>query len=173
MIYDFLTNELIFPHHSSDLSYPNLFITIAPGEWRFPMHGALLQAYVKDRSMDAGALASIHMYNSIVETIQALLMEQNSQWFNHVYHHLIRLEYQDRGTIHFHVAIWTILKRSPDCYTGRTDPKNPKTSEFHAYLENLFNCHIDVQWTTGRLNYINGYTTKGQDSMDFLSLIHI
>ena len=24
-----------------------------------------------------------------------------------------------------------------------------------------------MQWTTGRLNYINGYTTKAQDSMDF------
>ena len=41
------------------------------------------------------------------------------------------------------------------------------TSPFHAYLEKLFNCHIDVQWTTGRLNYINGYTMKSQDSMDF------
>ena len=41
------------------------------------------------------------------------------------------------------------------------------TLPFHAYLENLFSCHIDVQWTTGRLNYINGYTTKAQDSMDF------
>ena len=41
------------------------------------------------------------------------------------------------------------------------------TSPFHAYMEKLFNCHVDVQWTTGRLNYINGYTTKAQDSMDF------
>ena len=40
------------------------------------------------------------------------------------------------------------------------------TSPFHAYLEQLFSCHIDVQWTTGRLSYINGYTTKAQDSMD-------
>ena len=41
------------------------------------------------------------------------------------------------------------------------------TSPFHAYLEQLFSCHVDVQWTTGRLNYINGYTTKAQDAMDF------
>ena len=41
------------------------------------------------------------------------------------------------------------------------------TSPFHAYLEKLFNCHIDVQWTTGRLNYINGHTAKAQDAMDF------
>ena len=36
-----------------------------------------------------------------------------------------------------------------------------------APVEQLFNCHIDVQWRTDRLNYINGYTTKAQDSMDF------
>ena len=41
------------------------------------------------------------------------------------------------------------------------------TSPFHAYLEQLFNCHIDVPWTTGRLNYIDAYTTKAQDPMDF------
>ena len=41
------------------------------------------------------------------------------------------------------------------------------TSPFHAYLEQLFSCHVDVQWTTGRLNYINGYTTKAHDAMDF------
>ena len=41
------------------------------------------------------------------------------------------------------------------------------TSPFHAYLQELFQSHVDVQWTTGRLNYINGYTTKSQDSMSF------
>ena len=41
------------------------------------------------------------------------------------------------------------------------------TSPFHSYLEQLCSCHIDVQWTTGRLNYINGYTTNAQDAMDF------
>ena len=44
---------------------------------------------------------------------------------------------------------------------------DPKTSPFHAHLEELFRWHVDVQWTTGRLNYINGYTTKAQDSLDF------
>ena len=77
--------------------------------------------------------------------------------------------------MHFHIAIWTILKRHPRDYVGRTGgyggegrPGQKTTSEFHTYLENLFNkCHVDVQWTTGRLNYINGYTTKAHDSVDF------
>ena len=42
-----------------------------------------------------------------------------------------------------------------------------ETSPFHAYLQELFQAHVDVQWTTGRLNYINGYTTKSQYSMSF------
>ena len=42
-----------------------------------------------------------------------------------------------------------------------------RTSPFHGDLEDLFKASIDVQWTTGRLNYINGYTTKAHDAMDF------
>ena len=41
------------------------------------------------------------------------------------------------------------------------------TSPFHTYLSELFKARVDVQWTTGRLNYINGYTTKAHDAMDF------
>ena len=107
--------------------------------------------------------------------MEAILNEPNSQWFTKVLHYVIRLEYQQRGTIHFHIAIWCIPKHAPTHYRGRTGSTmedrmrrdHQDTSPFHAYLENLFHCPIDVQWTTGRLNYINGYTTKAQDSMDF------
>ena len=84
------------------------------------------------------------------------------------------MEYQDRGTLHFHIAIWCIPKHAPTHYIGRTGLKldertkwRQTTSPFHAYLEHLFKCHVDVQWTHGRVNYINGYTTKGQDALDF------
>ena len=104
-----------------------------------------------------------------------MLTEENSQWFTEVLHYIIRLEYQQRGTIHFRVAIWCLPKHVPSHYKGRTGatmadrqrPGHQDTSPFHSYLEGLFSCHIDVQWTTGRLNYISGYTTKAQDSMDF------
>ena len=115
------------------------------------------------------------MYQIIRDTMEAILTEPNSQWFRKVFHYIIRLEYQQRGTIHFHIAIWCIPKHRPSHYRGRTgatmadrvERKQQATSPFHAYLEQLFSCHIDVQWTTGRLNYINGYTTKAQNSMDF------
>ena len=88
---------------------------------------------------------------------------------------MIRLEYQERGSTHLHIAIWCIPKHPPSHYVGRTGAKKADlkgkyrqpTSPFHAYLESLFNCHVDVQWTTARLNYINGYTTKAHDSLDF------
>ena len=115
------------------------------------------------------------MYQIIRDTMEAIMQEKNSQWFTRVFHYVIRLEYQQRGTIHFHIAIWCIPKHLPSHYRGRTGStmadrmkrNHQDTSPFHAYLEQLFSCHIDVQWTTGRLNYINGYTTKAQDAMDF------
>ena len=60
------------------------------------------------------------------------------------------------------------LGKNPNCLATIFGEKwEQATSPFHAYLEQLFNCHVDVQWTTGRLNYINGYTTKAHDAMDF------
>ena len=110
--------------------------------------------------------------------MEAMLGESNSRWFTKVLHYIVRLEYQQRGTIQFHIAIWCIPKHPPSHYIGRTGmtmrdkaikygKELQETSPFHAYLESLFQSHVDVQWTTGRLNYINGYTTKAQDSMDF------
>ena len=61
----------------------------------------------------------------------------------------------------------TIKGRTGATMADRVRRGHQDTSPFHAYLEHLFCCHIDVQWTTGRLNYINGYTTKAHDSMDF------
>ena len=167
-------NCLLFSTVGTSLEFPNLFITIAPAEWKFPMHCSA-QAYYPDRGQDIAAFSTIHMYRLIRDTMEAMLLENSSQWFTKVFHYVIRLEYQQRGTIHFHIAIWCIPKHLPSHYKGRTgstidDRKRPghqDTSPFHAYIEQLFNCHVDVQWTTGRLNYINGYTTKGHDAMDF------
>ena len=119
------------------------------------------------RAADVAGVSAIHMYRCIVDTMEALLKEKDSPWFKHIFHYLIRLEYQGRGTIHFHIAAWVILKHAPGHCAGRADNKDPRTSPFHSYLERLFRCHIDVQWTTGRLSYTNGYTTKAHDAMGF------
>mgnify|MGYP004341994191 CR=1 FL=1 len=36
-----------------------------------------------------------------------------------------------------------------------------------THLEDLFKCRIDVQLGNGWLNYINGYTTKANESLHF------
>ena len=70
------------------------------------------------------------------------------------------------------MVVWSILKPPPSHSSGRTggyskkSPGQKTTSPFHHYLEGLLKFHIDVQWK-GRLNYINGYTTKSHDAMDF------
>ena len=155
-------NSLLFHWCDTSLEFPNLFVTIAPAEWKFPMHCSA-QAYYPDRGHDMAAFSAIHMYQLVRDTMEAMLNESNSRWFTKVFHYIIRLEYQQRGTIHFHIAIWCIPKHPTSHYIGRTgmtmrDKVNQygkelqETSPFHAYLESLFESHVDVQWTTGRLN---------------------
>ena len=86
-------------------------------------------------------------------------------WFSSVFHYCIRVEFQGRGTIHVHVALWAIARNGMDL-SGRTGDHYP--GDFVTYLSKLFGgCKVDVQLGSGWLNYINGYVNKGQDSMDF------
>ena len=39
------------------------------------------------------AFSTIHMYQIIRDTMEAILQEKNSQWFTRVFHYVIRLEY--------------------------------------------------------------------------------
>ena len=165
------------------MAFPNFFITIGPAEWLFPQHCSASAYYDADggRGHDVVGFASIHLYRIVRDTMEGLLTEKHSRWFVRVFHYLIRLEYQQRGTPHFHIALWCIPKFPPTHYIGRTGMSDgeriqagrQRTSEFHSSLEQLFSrrsdklTHIDVQWTTGRLNYINGYTTKAHDALDF------
>ena len=167
-------NSLMFQGHDTPLEFPNLFITISPAEWKHPKHCSA-KAYYPHRGHDTACFSSIHMYELIRGTMLTILTEANSEWFTKVFHYVMRLEFQKRGTLHFHIAIWCIPKYLPTHYKGRSKSTpaermrygHQDTSPFHAYLTELFACRIDVQWTTGRLNYINGYVTKAQDSMDF------
>ena len=74
------------------------------------MHCSAQEYYGKEhfssRAPDTTALATIHMCVTIKDTIEAILNDKNSEWFKKVFHYVIRLEYQQRGTIHFHVAVW-------------------------------------------------------------------
>ena len=84
--------SLLFTDEDTSLEFPNLFITTAQAEWKFPMHCSA-QAYYPDRGHEAACFSSIHMYKAIRSTMEAILKEPNSQWFTKVLHYVIRLEY--------------------------------------------------------------------------------
>jgi len=67
--------------------------------------------------------------------------------------------------VHIHIAIWAIALAGQSL-EGRTGEYHSST--LVSFLEALFGgCRVDVQLGSGWLNYINGYTGKANDAMDF------
>ena len=157
-IYEFCNHETA----PGRLAYPNHFITVAPAEWLFPLPAWLEDFRAKNLS-DVSGVVALHIYHVLLTTLKTILCE--GTWFSSVFHYCIRVEFQGRGTIHVHVALWAIARNGRDL-TGRTGDTHPGV--FVTYLSKLFGgCKVDVQLGSGWLNYINGYVNKGQDSMDF------
>ena len=152
------------------VDFPNVFITIAPGEWSFPLHEAVFGNYkrpaghdnCKDLELCAGLLA-LHLYN-VLTTIFSHLLKSDNEFFDEVYEHVIRVEFQGRGTLHIHVALWALVKAGQDLRGNTTEGRS---SALVAYLESLGFKTVDVQYGEGFLNYIMGYAEKGSDSLDF------
>ena len=98
------------------LAYPNVFITIAPAEWEFPLHIPLFHAWKKpvdfptnprDLSDVQGPL-TLHIYNVLMAVVTQLL--GSDEFFDKVWEHVIRGEFQGRGTLHIHIALWAIVR---------------------------------------------------------------
>ena len=151
------------------MAYPNVFITIAPAEWRFPLHFALFQhwkhgeayQHPQDLSKIQGLL-TLHIHSVLTAVVEGFLRDK--QRFDEMYEYVIRVEFQERGTLHLHVAAWAILHDHMDL---RGNSQEGRWSEFIRVLSSYGFDHIDVQYGEGFLNYINGYTTKASDAMDF------
>ena len=87
-------------------AYPNLFITIAPAEWRFPLP-YFIQPYLQ--CVWAGAyLMALHMYY-LVRCIWLFLACPHGHKFFVVLEWVMKTEYQGRGTPHWHIAAWVLL----------------------------------------------------------------
>ena len=142
-------------------AYPNVFITIAPAEWKFP-RPYWLDPYLK--VIFAGAyIMSLHMYY-LVGCIWGFLSNAwGHRWFV-VYEWVKKTEYQGRGTPHWHIAAWVVCFGILRSLQGRTG--TAVVSGFVSFLQLLFHCEIDVQIGNGRLNYINGYVAKDHDAVD-------
>ena len=80
------------------------------------------------------------------------LLSEN-EFFDAVYEHCIRVEFQGRGTLHIHVIAWAILKPgvriAGNVVEGRWSP-------FVRLLHNLFKSNVDVAIGAYH-NYISGY----------------
>ena len=146
------------------LRFPNVFITIAPGEWNVPLP-IWLRMFANEgphRLSDIQAQLGVHLHNALWSMLDGLL--RDTALFEEVYEHVLRVEFQGRGTLHVHLALWAIVAAGVDL-RGRSGEAH--SSPIIHYLERLGYGTVDVQYGEGFLNYINGYTAKAQDSLDF------
>jgi len=142
-------------------AFPNLFITIAPAEWKFP-RPYCLNPYVYCIFASAYFM-SLHMYY-VVRTIWLFLANQWGHKFFIVLEWCMKTEYQGRGTPHWHIAAWVVPYGLLQLLAGRTG--TAIMSAFVKFMASVFACEIDVQTGNGRLNYINGYVSKDHDAVD-------
>ena len=154
---------------------PNLFFTVAPAEWKFPIHEGMLAGPKGNASLeDVQTMLALHMYHVLVEVIENLLLKKElcagDAGIENVFDYSIRFEFQDRGTLHVHVVAWVKFATSldpRDVLSGRSGVKN---SKLVAFLENAFRASVDVQCGSGEhclLAYVTGYTAKASDALVF------
>ena len=151
------------------LEFPNYFITISPSEWNFPMP-AILENWTKatpTRISEMAGPIALHIYNVLHAAMKQVLT--SGPFFEHVFHSCIRTEFQGRGTVHIHVAVWAIPRPGLKL-AGRTGTNHD--SALVRMFEELFNSRVDVQDGNGFLNYINGYTTKANEALHFKMTEH-
>ena len=119
------------------VDFPNVFITIAPGEWVFPLHEGIFGNFKRpvghsncaDLEHCAGLLV-LHLYNVLTSAFAHLL--KPNDFFDEVFEHVIRIEFQGRGTLHIRVALRALLKAGVDL---RGNTSEGRSSPLVAWLE--------------------------------------
>ena len=146
---------------------PNVFITIAPGEHRVKLHDAMFGVYGTHAALgDATGPLCLH-----IDTLfKQLLLPMLRSHFKEIYEWVLRIEFQGRGTLHIHLAMWCILLANY-VVKGRTGEVH--LSKLVTILEEAFGARVDVQIGSGYLNYINGYTAKAADALNFTMKEHL
>ena len=93
------------------MDFPNVFSTIAPGEWIF----SLQEAVVGNLEVPAGfsnaaalehcdGLLALHLYN-VPTTMFSQLSLRKGVFVEEAYEHVLRVEFQGRGTLHVHITL--------------------------------------------------------------------
>ena len=144
-----------------DRAFPNVFITVAPAEWKVLLHQPLFADWkAADRISACQGLLSEHIYDMLYDAMKQIL--RPNEFFERVFDYVIRLEFQGRKTEHIHIAAWVTPKMNLSGRSGLAD-----RSSFVMFMEEVFRGSVDVQEGYGFLNYINGYVVKGNQSMDY------
>ena len=132
-------------------TFPNLFFTIAPAEWRFPLHGGMFDKADQDDLSQCQAWLTMHMRNCIGAILDEVLWKNKAQAADlgiaEIEHYTYRFEFQGRGTLHVHAVAW--VKFNPGVsieeLSGRSGV-GVQTSPLVRLLEEVFDCGaVDVQ----------------------------
>lgn len=160
---------------------PNLFFTVAPAEWKFPLPEALLGLLPGKALSERHALLTRHVYHCLLELLRHCFLDtvRAKVGVEEVHEYALRFEFQDRGTMHVHVVAWVTYDNEfmvdgfdsdPARFGGRSGTKH--SSPLVKLLESLFNASVDVQCANGKhclLQYVTGYAAKASDSLKFKS----
>ena len=157
-------------------TFPNLFFTIAPAEWRFPLHGGMFVKADQDDLSQCQAWLTMHMRNCIGAILDEVLWKNKAQAADlgiaEIEHYTYRFEFQGRGTLHVHAVAW--VKFNPGVFIEELSSRSGmgvQTSPLVRLLAEVFDCGaVDVQCGHSEhnlLGYVAGYVAKASDSLRF------
>ena len=155
--------EAVYEHcvaglEKESLAFPNCFITLSFAEWKFPC-ASWMRPHLSSLPEGSG-LQTLHIYELVVGILRPLLQHKGRFWET-VVEHVLRVEFQGRGTLHFHLAIWCVPNGQLKDLVHNPEKKGV-SSELGRYLQALFDCDVDIQVGSGFLNYSNGYVFLNQ-----------
>ena len=100
------------------LGKPNLFLTVAPAEWKFPWHRAM---FARDKTTaegltDAQAKFTLHIYHVLQEVLAKTVLNKHPDedmvrmtGIRSTQEYAMRIEFQSRGTLHVHIVAWVVF----------------------------------------------------------------
>ena len=153
---------------------PELFFTVAPAEWKFPLHEGIFPPSTGTQLNSQQILLTLHLYNSLQALLREMLFENGDALaacgIESIDHWCMRFEFQKRGTIHVHVLCWyaPVKGRHPSELTGKTGAE--KNSPLVKLLQSVFECSVDVQGgkcSHNLMTYVLGYVSKASDALQF------
>ena len=157
---------------------PNAFITIAPAEWNALLHNGVFANVTKAEDLSGcQTQLTLHLYHVLTTVFEQVIFAKDSPaGFKKVFQYTIRIEFQDRGTLHVHVLVWCLfedkfsLDGNAPSLSGKTGGKRPSNPQLLEFLEKVFNARVDVQTENGHhnfLKYVTSYETKASDALQF------